>query len=94
MKRHFRKSDVGATNRGARIASLTTRGDAKVLEAAAALAGAVQCSAEWREMAAAREAMQRDSRFAGLLRRRGELLRAQRRRWRGAGDLAERSWSR
>ena len=87
MKRHFRKSGVGATNRGGRITSLMKRGDAKVLKAAAALAVAVQSSAEWREMAAARGAMQRDSRFAGLLKRRGELLRAQRRALAGGGGF-------
>jgi len=51
--------------------------DAGVVAAAAGLAQAIQASAEWREMLRAQDAAKKDSRFAKLLARHGELSRRQ-----------------
>jgi cell fate (sporulation/competence/biofilm development) regulator YlbF (YheA/YmcA/DUF963 family) len=51
--------------------------DAAVLEAAAALAQAIQASAEWQELLNVQEAAQADTQFAHMVARHNELSRLQ-----------------
>ena len=52
--------------------------NSKALEAADALARAIQSSAEWHEVVSAQQAAKRDIRFAKMLARQEELSRAER----------------
>ena len=61
--------------------------DTKALEAAAALARAIQSSAEWREVVSAQHAAKGDTRFGKMVARQEELLRNERGRPAGGQGL-------
>ena len=87
MKKYSLRRDDDTPIRAGRMALAREPRELKVMRVTVALVKAIRCSTAWREVAAAREAMERDVRFAGLLKQREDLLRAQRNALAGGGGF-------